>query len=72
MTQKMELLVHFIVSLVLLLKTGNMKAVMAETMAMKTPAAMAIGEELHEEVVSIDHYPWKKHCRGLYQFPVAA
>ena len=39
---------------------------------MKTPAAMAFGEEPDEKVVSIDHYRWEKHCRGLYQFPVAA
>ena len=35
MTEKMELLVHLIVSLVRLLKRGGMKVVMAETMIMK-------------------------------------
>jgi len=35
MTEKMELLVHLIVSLVRLLKPGGLKVVMAETMAMK-------------------------------------
>ena len=35
MTEKMELLVHLIVSLVRLLKPGGMKVVMAETMIMK-------------------------------------
>ena len=35
MSEKMELLVHLIVSLVRLLKPGGMKVVMAETMAMK-------------------------------------
>jgi hypothetical protein len=35
MTEKMELLVHLIVSLVRLLKPGGMKIVMAETMIMK-------------------------------------
>jgi hypothetical protein len=35
MAEKMELLVHLIISLVRLLKPGGMKGVMAETMAMK-------------------------------------
>ena len=35
MTEKMELLIHLIVSLVRLLKPGGMKVVMAETMIMK-------------------------------------
>lgn len=24
------------------------------------------------EVVSLDNYRWKKHCRGLFQLPIAA
>ena len=39
---------------------------------MKTPAAMAFGEEPDEKVVSIDRYSWKKHSNGLYELPVAA
>jgi hypothetical protein len=35
MTEKMELLIYLIVSLVRLLKPGGMKVVMAETMIMK-------------------------------------
>jgi hypothetical protein len=35
MTEKMELLIHLIVSLVRLLKPGGMKVVMAETMILK-------------------------------------
>jgi hypothetical protein len=34
---------------------------------MKTPTAMAFGEEPTEKVVSIDHRRWKQHCNGLYK-----
>jgi hypothetical protein len=39
---------------------------------MKTPTAMAFGEEPTEKVVSIDHRRWKQHCNGLYKLPMAA
>jgi putative transposase len=39
---------------------------------MKTPKTMAFGEVSDEQVVSIEHYRWEKHCNGLYQLPVAA
>lgn len=29
------------------------------------------GEET-SDVISFDHFKWKKHCRGLFQLPVAA
>lgn len=36
----------------------------------KTPATKA--GEGSEGVVSIDNYCWEKHCRGLFQLPIAA
>jgi putative transposase len=38
----------------------------------KTPTAMAYGEALDKNVISIGHYRWKKHCNGLYHLPAAA
>ena len=29
-------------------------------------------EPVENEVVDISHYRWEKHCRGLFQLPVAA
>ena len=42
------------------------------SLELKTPTAMAFGEASDKNVISIDHYRWKKHCNGLYQLPVAA
>lgn len=35
-----------------------------------TPAA--IYDDQPSNVVSLDNYRWKKHCRGLFQLPMAA
>jgi hypothetical protein len=29
-------------------------------------------DEQSSNVISINHYQWKKHCKGLFQLPVAA
>ena len=42
------------------------------SLELKTPTAMAFGEASDKNVISIDHYRWKKHCNGLCQLPVAA
>jgi putative transposase len=42
------------------------------SLELKTPTAMAFGEASDKNVISIDHYRWKKHSNGLYQLPVAA
>ena len=42
------------------------------SLEMKTPTAMAFGEEPTEKVVSINHRRWKQHCNGLYKLPMAA
>jgi putative transposase len=36
-----------------------------------TPEEKA-GEQQSSNVVSLNHYRWEKHCRGLFQLPVAA
>jgi len=28
--------------------------------------------EKNTDVISLDNYRWKKHCRGLFQLPIAA
>ena len=38
----------------------------------KTPSAVALSEAPDKNVVSIEDYRWKSHCKGLYQLPVAA
>jgi len=35
-----------------------------------TPAKTAF--EPSEKVISMMHYRWKKHCRGLFKLPIAA
>ncbi len=42
------------------------------SLEMKTPKEMASETIIYKKVVSLDNYRWKSHCRGLYQFPVAA
>ena len=42
------------------------------SLELKTPTAKAFGEASDKNVISIDHYRWKKHCNGLYQLPAAA
>ncbi|MFT6288923.1 MAG: hypothetical protein ACJA09_003689 [Alcanivorax sp.] len=37
----------------------------------KTPTSMAFDDESDENVVSIDHYRWKKQCNGLDELPLA-
>jgi hypothetical protein len=29
-------------------------------------------ESVGNKVVDINHYQWKKHCRGLFELPIAA
>lgn len=116
MPEAIELLIHFFVSVIKLLKPGGVKVVMAESIALKPHWVMAVldqytrriirfsvhtgdcdgiayyrmfneiisgkslpeylssdnGEALDKNVISIDHYRWKKHCNGLYQLPAAA
>ena len=38
----------------------------------KTPIEMATDKTAEKKVVSLDHYRWKSHCRGLYKLPMAA
>ncbi len=45
------------------------------SLEMKTPSIMAEcrqGVEINEKVVSLDDYRWRSHCKGLFNFPVAA
>ncbi len=38
----------------------------------QTPKEKASEEITAKKVVSLDHYRWKSHCKGLYKLPVAA
>ncbi len=31
-----------------------------------------ISNENIADVISLDHFKWQKHCRGLFQLPIAA
>jgi hypothetical protein len=57
MTEKMELLVHLIVSLVRLLKPGGIKVVMAETMVMKQQLiVMNRGKNRSPKLITSDRF----------------
>jgi putative transposase len=42
------------------------------SLEMKTPKEMVAETNIDKKVASLDSYRWQKHCRGLYQFPMAA
>ena len=42
------------------------------SLEMKTAKEMGTDENKDKEVISLDEYRWKSHCRGLYKLPIAA
>lgn len=83
MTKLIALIFSYIVLCQRLLSPGGIRAVAAENMALRQQLITLSSwhwwnypfkkaDAPSSTVVSIDKYRWKKHCKGLFELPIAA
>jgi len=73
-TAGVPFLINFFSILILLSKSGNVRSLVRENLALREQLVIANREKANDQSTTprpIENYFWKSHCNGLFQTPFA-